>query len=58
MSTKDDKEQALQDALNQIQKEFGKGAIMRLGDDSAKMDIEAISTGSMSLDLATTGVFR
>ena len=53
VSTKDDKEQALQDALNQIQKEFGKGAIMRLGDDSAKMDIEAISTGSMSLDLAT-----
>lgn len=50
---KDDKEQALEAALQQIQKQFGKGAIMKLGDESAKLDIEAISTGSMSLDIAT-----
>lgn len=50
---KDDKDKALQEALKQIQKQFGQGAIMKLGDDSARMNIEAISTGSMSLDLAT-----
>lgn len=53
LSNQEDKEKALQDALQQIQKQFGKGAVMKLGDESAKMDIEAISTGSMSLDLAT-----
>lgn len=47
------KEAALQSALANIQKEFGKGAIMRLGDDSAMMNIGAISTGSISLDMAT-----
>lgn len=50
---KDDKDKALEAALQQIQKQFGKGAIMKLGDDNARMDIEAISTGSMSLDMAT-----
>ncbi|MCQ4635815.1 recombinase RecA [Anaerovorax odorimutans] len=50
---KDDKDKALQEALKQIQKQFGQGAIMKLGDDSVRMNIEAISTGSMSLDLAT-----
>lgn len=50
---KDDKDKALQEALKQIQKQFGQGAIMKLGDDSARMNIAAISTGSMSLDLAT-----
>lgn len=49
----DDREKALEAALNQIQKQFGKGAVMKLGDDGAKLNIEAISTGSMSLDLAT-----
>ncbi len=48
-----DREKALEAALNQIQKQFGKGAVMKLGDENAKMNIEAISTGSMSLDLAT-----
>lgn len=47
------KERALQQALDQIQKQYGKGAIMKLGDDSAMGTIEAISTGSISLDLAT-----
>lgn len=50
---KDDKDKALEAALQQIQKQFGQGAIMKLGDENAKMNIEAISTGSMSLDLAT-----
>lgn len=50
---KDDKDKALAEAMQQIQKQFGKGAIMKLGDESTHMDIEAISTGSMSLDLAT-----
>lgn len=49
----DDREKALNAALAQIQKQFGKGAVMKLGDDDAKLNIEAISTGSMSLDLAT-----
>ena len=48
-----ERERALNDALAQIQKQFGKGAVMKLGDDSAMMNIEAISTGSISLDLAT-----
>ncbi|MFM5727616.1 recombinase RecA [Aeromonas veronii] len=45
------KQKALAAALGQIEKQFGKGSIMRLG-DSKTMDIEAISTGSLSLDLA------
>ncbi len=48
-----DKDKALQAALDQIQKQFGKGSIMKLGDDSARTNIEAISTGSISLDVAT-----
>ncbi|MBP3385204.1 MAG: recombinase RecA [Firmicutes bacterium] len=51
--SRDDKDKALEAALQQIQRQFGKGAIMKLGDESAQMEIEAISTGSMSLDLAT-----
>jgi len=46
-----DKEKALDLALTQIEKQFGKGAIMRLGKDF-KLDIPAISTGALSLDLA------
>ncbi len=49
----ENKEKALSDALAQIEKQFGKGSVMRLGDDNMKLNIEAISTGSMSLDLAT-----
>lgn len=48
-----DREKALASAMAQIQKQFGKGAVMKLGDDSARLNIEAISTGSMSLDMAT-----
>ena len=43
----------MDEALAQIQKQFGKGAVMRLCDDSARMNIEARPTGSMSLDRAT-----
>jgi recombination protein RecA len=46
------KAQALESAIIQIEKQFGKGAIMRLGDDSAKIKVEAISTGSIELDVA------
>ena len=53
MSTvRDEREKALNDALAQIQKQFGKGAIMKLGETSS-LNIETISTGSISLDLAT-----
>ncbi|MDQ2934864.1 MAG: recombinase RecA [Chloroflexota bacterium] len=43
---------AVDAAILQIEKQFGRGAIMRLGDKGAKMQIEAISTGSVALDLA------
>ena len=48
-----EKDKALDAALLQIQKQFGKGAIMKLGDDNALTDIQAISTGSITLDVAT-----
>jgi len=47
-----EKEQALKAALGQIERQFGKGSIMKLGEASAKMNIEAISCGAISLDLA------
>ncbi|MDR1495944.1 MAG: recombinase RecA [Clostridiales Family XIII bacterium] len=50
---KEAKEKALQEALNQIERSFGKGSIMRLGDENAMAGVEAISTSSVSLDLAT-----
>ena len=46
-----DKRKALETAIAQIEKNYGKGAIMRLGDD-IPVNVEAISTGSLSLDLA------
>ncbi len=47
----DNKQKALSAALSQIEKQFGKGSIMRLGDDRT-LDIETVSTGSLSLDIA------
>ena len=47
----DNKSRALSAALGQIEKQFGKGTIMRLGDNQA-MDIESVSTGSLSIDIA------
>ncbi|BAS67462.1 recombinase RecA [Bathymodiolus septemdierum thioautotrophic gill symbiont] len=46
------KKQALKSALAQIDKQFGKGSVMFLGDDEVNSDIEAVSTGSLSLDIA------
>jgi len=48
----DNKKKALTAALGQIEKQFGKGTIMRMGDDSVNRDIDVISTGSLGLDLA------
>ncbi len=50
---KEEKDKALEAALMQIKKQYGTGAVMKLGDDSMRANIEAISTGSMSLDIAT-----
>jgi recombination protein RecA len=50
--TTDEKGRSLELALGQIEKQFGKGAIMRLGEASASMQVEAIPTGSISLDMA------
>lgn len=49
---KEDKLKALDAALGQIEKQFGKGAVMKLGDSSAQMNVETIPTGSLSLDIA------
>ena len=49
---KEEKMKALDAALSQIEKQYGKGTVMRLGDPSAKMNVETIPTGSLSLDIA------
>jgi len=49
----DDKEKALEAALNHIYKQFGQGAIMKLGGEGMAQNIGSISTGSVSLDIAT-----
>ncbi|MFO7592752.1 MAG: DNA recombination/repair protein RecA, partial [Pseudomonadota bacterium] len=46
------KKKALSAALGQIEKQFGKGSVMRMGDESVVRNIEAISTGSLGLDVA------
>ena len=48
----DNRKKALAQALGQIEKQFGKGSVMRLGDSNAAKDIEAVSTGSIGLDVA------
>ncbi len=48
----EEKQRALEAALSQIEKAYGKGAVMKLGDPAAQMSIETIPTGSLSLDLA------
>ena len=47
-----DKEKALESALAQIERQFGKGSIMKLGGQNQMPDIEATSTGSLGLDIA------
>ncbi|MGH8325265.1 MAG: recombinase RecA [Steroidobacteraceae bacterium] len=48
----ENRKKALAAALGQIEKQFGKGSVMRLGDGAASFDIEAVSTGSLGLDIA------
>ena len=48
----DNKKKALESALAQIEKQFGKGSVMKLGEQGANMNIEAVPTGSLSLDVA------
>ena len=49
---REDKLKALDAALSQIEKQYGKGAVMKLGDPASQMNIETIPTGSISLDIA------
>ena len=49
---KDDKKKALDAAIAQIEKQYGKGSVMKLGDSNANMNIDVIPTGSLSLDIA------
>lgn len=51
-SNEDNKQKALESALAQIEKQFGKGSIMKLGDKNTRMNVETIPTGSISLDIA------
>src|SRR5688500_12158376 len=48
----DNRKKALVAALGQIEKQFGKGSVMRLGDANAQYDVETVSTGSLGLDIA------
>ena len=48
----ENRKKALVAALGQIEKQFGKGSVMRLGDASASYDVESVSTGSLGLDIA------
>ncbi|MEE9412683.1 MAG: DNA recombination/repair protein RecA, partial [Methylococcales bacterium] len=48
----DNKRKALSAALTQIEKQFGKGSVMRMGDAGAIRDIETVPTGSLGLDIA------
>lgn len=51
-TTKEEKLKALDGALARIEKQYGRGSIMKLGDNTTKLNIETIPTGSMSLDIA------
>ena len=48
----DNRKRALAAALGQIEKQYGKGAIMRMGDDAGRKDVPVVSTGSLALDVA------
>ena len=49
---KEEKMKALDNALTQIEKAYGKGSVMKLGESSVNMNIETVPTGSLSLDIA------
>ena len=48
----ENRKKALAAALSQIEKQFGKGSVMRLGDHTATRDVDVVSTGSLGLDIA------
>ena len=48
----EEKLKALSNAIEQIEKQYGKGAVMKLGDNAKNMNVEAVPTGSLSLDIA------
>jgi recombination protein RecA len=52
MTVDENRKKALSAALGQIERQFGKGAVMRMGDSTAVRDVEVISTGSLALDIA------
>ena len=52
ISTPEGKAESLKNALKQIEKAFGKGAVMKLGEDKGNINIQAIPTGCLSLDIA------
>ena len=52
MANNDDKKKALDAAIAKLEKDFGKGTVMRLGDPAAQVVVETIPTGSLSLDIA------
>ena len=52
MAGSDDKKKALDAAIAKLEKDYGKGTIMKLGDPAARVAVETIPTGSLSLDIA------
>ena len=48
----EEKQKALEAALGNIEKQFGKGSVMKLGESTANLNVECIPTGSLSLDIA------
>lgn len=48
----EEKQKALEAALGHIEKQYGKGSVMKLGDSSSNMVVEAVPTGSLGLDIA------
>ena len=52
MEKSEDKKKALEAALSQIEKNYGKGSVMKLGDPENIVEIESVSTGSLGLDIA------
>ena len=48
----EEKQKALEAALGQIEKHYGKGSVMKLGESGANMQVETVPTGSLSLDIA------
>ena len=52
MASQDERAKAIKEAIGQIDKEFGKGSVMRLGDEGAQIDVSVIPSGSLLLDRA------